>query len=83
MAKGGIAKRMLQRLTNRQAKRYNNPASLADIPKFITTYNINVDEILHPVGSSEYATFNDFFARRLNPSARPLDAPDDTSVRSK
>lgn len=40
------------------------------IPRFIRNNNINVNEISQPVKS--FKSFNDFFIRKLKPSARPL-----------
>jgi phosphatidylserine decarboxylase len=48
------------------------PASRAEIPAFIAQFKVPVDECADPLES--YATFNDFFIRRLKPGARPVDA---------
>ncbi|KLO16707.1 hypothetical protein SCHPADRAFT_869479 [Schizopora paradoxa] len=49
------------------------------ITAFVTTYNINVAELLEP-DLKAYKTFNQFFSRRLRPDARPPASPDDSSV---
>lgn len=41
------------------------------IPSFIHHYNINVEEIEHPLNS--FKSFNDFFIRTLKPNSRPVD----------
>ncbi len=40
------------------------------IRRFITAYDVQMDEAQRPV--SEYCSFNDFFTRALKPGARPL-----------
>ncbi|KAI9031443.1 phosphatidylserine decarboxylase-domain-containing protein [Hyaloraphidium curvatum] len=57
---------------------YDDPASKAEIPDFIKTYSIDVDEIAKPL--SEYANMNDFFSRGLKPGMRKLDSPGDPKV---
>lgn len=51
-------------------RRYDSPKSRADIAKLASVPGCLVDEAEKPVG--EYATFNEFFTRRLKPGARPL-----------
>jgi phosphatidylserine decarboxylase len=46
------------------------PASKKKIAGFIRQHNLNIDEILDP--PSSFASFNDFFIRRLKPGARPI-----------
>lgn len=53
------------------ARSQHSPASQAKIRRFIEQYGINVDEVEHPV--AHYRTFNEFFIRKLKPSARPID----------
>ena len=59
----------------KQGLKYDNPASAADIPAFIAFHNLPVDEILDPIDS--FKTFNEFFYRKLKPSARPVESPGD------
>ena len=51
-------------------RRYDSPASRKDIPKLAGIPGCRPDEAEKPV--SEYASFNEFFTRRLKPGARPL-----------
>ncbi|MBO4883466.1 MAG: phosphatidylserine decarboxylase [Lachnospiraceae bacterium] len=44
-------------------------SSVKRIPGFISSYNINMDDY----EDREYTSFNDFFARKLRPGARPID----------
>jgi phosphatidylserine decarboxylase len=41
------------------------------IPSFVKTYHINMHEAREPLAT--YKTFNEFFIRKLKPSARPID----------
>lgn len=55
--------------------RMDRPASRLKIRPFLRDYGVNVDEFADRVDS--YASFNEFFYRKLKPSARPI-APGDT-----
>jgi len=50
--------------------RMSQPASRAKIASFIRDYGLDPAEFADPVDS--YASFNDFFSRRLRPGARPV-----------
>ena len=50
--------------------RYDSPRSRRDIAKLAAIPGCRSDEAEKPV--SEYASFNDFFTRRLRPGARPV-----------
>jgi len=56
----------------------DNPKSKENIPAFIKTHNLNVDEMLLPL--DQFATFNEFFYRKLKPSARIVDEPDNPKI---
>jgi len=71
----GMSKSLLKRLTFNQAKKYTAPASVAEIPDFISFHNIDANEFLLPV--SAYANFNEFFIRKLKEGARPIFAPEE------
>ena len=47
------------------------PASRARIGPFIEKYGLDTSEFLH--GPESFASFNDFFCRRLKPEARPVE----------
>ncbi|KAG6812726.1 hypothetical protein H0H92_000943 [Tricholoma furcatifolium] len=72
---GGRARRLLRSLSVKQGVKYDSPASVADIPGFIEFHGLNISEIQDPLES--FKTFNQFFYRRLKPSARPIECPDD------
>ncbi len=51
--------------------RMDQPASRARVACFIERYGLDAAQFAEPAES--YATFNDFFYRKLKPSARPID----------
>ncbi len=63
------SRKWVSRLTGSFAK---SRASRALIPKFIQAYRIPAEEAEKPL--QDYHTLNEFFTRRLQPSARPVDA---------
>eukprot|EP00127_Corallochytrium_limacisporum_P005232 Clim_evm49s201 gene=Clim_evmTU49s201 len=72
------ARKLLAHMTKKMNKAYNDPKSVSKIPGFVSTYSINMDEVLKP--ADKFDNFNDFFARQLKPGARPIDSPDDDCV---
>jgi phosphatidylserine decarboxylase len=72
---GARARKLLKSLSIKQGIKYDSPESVRDIPTFIEFHNLPVDEILDPLDS--FKTFNEFFYRKLKPSARPVESPDD------
>ena len=58
----------------------NDPASRADIDRFVKIYKGQIDlgDILEPLAS--FQTFNQFFYRKLKAEARPVAFPDDPRV---
>jgi phosphatidylserine decarboxylase len=52
--------------------RMDRPTSQAKIEPFIEEYGLDASEFADPVDS--FASFNEFFYRKLKPGARPLDA---------
>jgi phosphatidylserine decarboxylase len=56
----------------------DNPASVAEIEKFIETYGINLEEVELPM--DHYLSFNDFFSRKLKAGARPITEPDSDRI---
>ena len=67
---------LLREQSVREGRIYDSPESVKNIPSFIQTYKIALDELLDPDIQS-YATFNEFFYRKLKPSARPVENADD------
>ncbi|KAF2076289.1 hypothetical protein CYY_002404 [Polysphondylium violaceum] len=66
-------KKLMKYLTAKTGKKYNNPDSVKEIPHFIKFHELNTQEILDPLTS--FKTFNEFFYRKLKPSARPVFEP--------
>jgi len=76
---GARARRLLKSLSVKQGLKYDNPASAAEIPGFIEFHRLDVNEILDPLDS--FKNFNEFFYRKLKPSARPIaDLSDPTTL---
>ena len=53
-------------------RKMDAPASRAKIAPFIKQYDIDIDEM--EAAPASFANFNEFFARKLKPSARPIAA---------
>lgn len=78
---GRVALRLLvsRRLFSRwYGTRMSRPASRDLVAPFILDYGLDPGEFTDPVES--FATFNDFFYRKLKPSARPVDASESSVV---
>lgn len=67
-------KKMLKSLSVKQGKKYDDPASAAEIPGFIAFHRLDMSEVLLP--TDQFKNFNEFFYRQLKPDARPCSAPD-------
>ena len=57
----------------KQGRKYDDPASAADIQSFINFHRLDMSEVLLPV--EQFKNFNEFFYRKLTPDARPCSAP--------
>lgn len=64
-----IAKRKF--LSAWYGKKMNKPSSVKKIKGFVKQLDINIEEAEKPI--SAFTTFNDFFYRKLKPSARPIE----------
>jgi phosphatidylserine decarboxylase len=71
-------RKLLRSLSFKQGRKYDDPASAAEIAGFIQFHQLDMSEVLLPV--SEFKSFNEFFYRALKPTARPCSAPDDPRV---
>mmetsp|Transcript_42738 Transcript_42738/g.110158 ORF Transcript_42738/g.110158 Transcript_42738/m.110158 type:complete len:274 (-) Transcript_42738:102-923(-) len=69
LSKQSILK-MLNKLSCRQGRKYDAPASKKEIEPFVRYFHINPDEAELPL--SEYPNFNAFFSRRLKPGSRVI-----------
>lgn len=59
-------------------RRMDTPASRKKILPFVREFGVSVEEMADPIDA--FATFNEFFYRRLKPEARPIDSSDDALV---
>ncbi|KAF3933177.1 hypothetical protein ABW19_dt0209378 [Dactylella cylindrospora] len=71
-------RQLLESLSWKQGKKYDNPASAREIKPFIAFHQLNLDEVLKPL--DEFKTFNEFFYRELKPGARPVAYPDNPKI---
>lgn len=62
----------------KQGRKFDDPASAAQIPGFISFHQLDMSEVLKP--TDQFKTFNEFFYRELKPGARPCSAPNDPNV---
>ncbi|KAF5507628.1 Phosphatidylserine decarboxylase proenzyme 3 [Colletotrichum aenigma] len=62
-------RKMLKSMSIKQGKKFDDPASKAEIPKFIEFHRLDMSEVLLPL--EEFKNFNEFFYRALKPDARP------------
>lgn len=69
-----MARQLLQYMTVKEGKKFNDPSSVKFIRQFVNYFKINLDEVLLSI--SQFKTFNDFFYRKLKPDARPLASSD-------
>ncbi|KAF8142104.1 phosphatidylserine decarboxylase-domain-containing protein [Boletus edulis] len=70
---------LLREQSIREGRIYDSPESVKNIPSFIRTYKISLDELLEP-DIQHYANFNEFFYRKLKPDARPVENADDPAA---
>ncbi len=74
---------LLKAQSEKMGKEYDSPASKAHIVPFIESFNLmdSMVEMVKP-DPDEYATFNEFFAREIKESARPIQEPANELVTS-
>jgi len=75
---GSQVKKLLHHLSAAQGRKYDTKKSVHEIQPFIDFHNLNVNEMLEPL--DHYQNFNEFFYRKLKPSARPVASPKDAHV---
>ncbi|KIV94639.1 phosphatidylserine decarboxylase [Exophiala mesophila] len=67
-------KKMLKSLSIKQGRKFDDPASTAQIEGFIAFHRLDMSEVL--LSTDQFKNFNEFFYRALKPTARPCSAPD-------
>ncbi|UJR21102.1 hypothetical protein I4U23_024202 [Adineta vaga] len=72
-------KSFFARETKRLGKAFDESKSCKHIPSFVKMYQINLDELLYPK-IADYATFNEFFYRKLKPTARRIADRNDPNI---
>eukprot|EP00455_Lapot_gusevi_P027530 TRINITY_DN2919_c0_g1_i3.p1 TRINITY_DN2919_c0_g1~~TRINITY_DN2919_c0_g1_i3.p1 ORF type:complete len:366 (-),score=134.90 TRINITY_DN2919_c0_g1_i3:210-1241(-) len=72
------ASSLMCRLSRRQGEKYDRPESVRDIPAFIQLHQLDLSEVEKPI--DQYTSFNEFFARKLQPGARPIHASNDHTL---
>jgi phosphatidylserine decarboxylase len=72
---------MLAQQSQQMGTAYDSPQSKDHIEPFIKQFNLHdsLKDLVEP-DPKKYATFNEFFARQIKPSARPLAEPSDPLV---
>lgn len=70
---GARARRFLRNMSIKQGAKYDHPSSVRAIKPFVMFHGIDEDEMSDSIDS--FATFNEFFCRRIKMSLRPLDEP--------
>ncbi|TKA70847.1 hypothetical protein B0A49_07041 [Cryomyces minteri] len=71
-------RKLLRSLSFKQGRKYDNPASVAEIQSFINFHQLDMTEVLKP--TNQFRNFNEFFYRQLKPGARPCSAPDQPGI---
>lgn len=65
-----MVRQIFHTLTIKQGRKFDDPASVRNIPDFIKYHRLNLEEVLEPLHS--FKTFNEFFYRKLKPTVRKL-----------
>jgi phosphatidylserine decarboxylase len=71
-------RKLLKGLSFKQGVKYDDPASKAEIQKFINFHQLDMSEVLLPI--EQFKSFNEFFYRQLKPDARPCSAPENPRI---
>jgi phosphatidylserine decarboxylase len=71
-------RKLLRGLSFKQGVKYDDPASQADIQKFINFHRLDMSEVLLPIEC--FKNFNEFFYRQLKSNARPCSAPENPKI---
>ena len=74
---------LLKEQSEKMGKEYDSPESKAHIQPFIDSFELqdSMSEMVQP-DPTKYDTFNEFFAREIKESARPIDEPQNELVSS-
>lgn len=72
-AKTKRIRKLLKQLSIRQGTKFDDPQLKNDIKSFVKFHGLDLSDCLEP-DPTKYATFNEFFYRKLNTNARPVEA---------
>lgn len=72
-ADANVVRKLLKSMSIKQGKKFDDPASKAEIPKFVEFHRLDLSEVL--LDLKDFKSFNEFFYRALKPDARPCSAP--------
>ncbi|ODV87281.1 hypothetical protein CANARDRAFT_5828 [[Candida] arabinofermentans NRRL YB-2248] len=72
-------RKLLRNLSFKQGSKFDSPQSKFKIESFIKFHSLDLSDCLIQ-DISKYETFNDFFYRKLKPTARPNDCPNNPKI---
>ncbi|CUM62775.1 uncharacterized protein PRCAT00000332001 [Priceomyces carsonii] len=78
-AKSKRVRILLKKMSIKQGAKFDSPQLKNDIQSFIKFHKLDMSDCLEP-DPTKYATFNDFFYRKLKEGARPLEAAENRNV---
>lgn len=78
-AKSRRIRQVLKKLSVKQGIKFDSPQLKNDIESFVKFHKLDLSQCLEP-NLEKYATFNEFFYRKLKPEARPNESPGDNRV---
>lgn len=78
IANSRLVRKLLRGMSFKQGVKYDDPASKAEIQRFINFHKLDMSEVLLPIES--FKSFNEFFYRQLKDGARPCSAPDEPRI---
>lgn len=78
-AKSRRIRQVLRTLSVKQGTKFDNPQLKGDIQSFVKFHKLDLSQCLE-TNLDNYATFNEFFYRKLKPGARPNESPNDNRI---
>lgn len=78
-AKSRRIRTLLRKLSVKQGAKFDSPQLTRDISSFIRFHKLDLSECVIK-DPAEFKTFNDFFYRKLEPDARPVEAANEDGV---
>lgn len=78
-AKSKSIRALLRKLSIKQGIKFDHPLLARDIASFIHFHGLDLSDCLVS-DYTQFKTFNEFFYRKLQPNARPIESPDDERI---